>query len=70
MKEDILMDAPLLSKKAEIMGYICDYGCAVTHEPTGIIGYSIEDVNEKLKLHYQKIIDEHLQFTHVMKALK
>lgn len=37
------------------------------HEPTGIRDYSIANVNEKLKRHYQKIIDSQIRFTHVMK---
>lgn len=67
---DFLKDAPLPSKAAEIMDCISNFGCVVVHEPTGITGYSVEDVNEKLKRHYQKIIDSHLQFTHVIRLKK
>lgn len=37
------------------------------HQLTGICGYSAEDCKEKVNKHYQKIIDKHLQFTHVLK---
>lgn len=61
---------PLSESEKAILDCTFVSGCVVVHEPTGIMGASVEEVNWKLNKYYQKIIDKHLQFTHVMKALK
>lgn len=62
---EFLKENPIPRRSSEMFSYLSDFGSVVVHQPTGICGYSIPDVNEKLKRHYQKIIDQHLQFVHV-----
>lgn len=64
---EFLKGAPLPNVAAQILDCVSTSGCVVVHEPTGIMGASVEEVNWKLNKHYQKIIDSQIQFTHVMK---
>lgn len=51
-----------IPRAIEINKMLSHYGNCIIHEPTGIVGYSIEDVKDKLKKHYQKILDRELKF--------